>query len=312
MTEKAKQKRRDNDREYRRMRRIKNIDKPIKKLSHREQSAKRKHWRSYARAYRERIAAAKEAETAAVTVNTPMDAPSSVAMYRTSSSRKASGRRQVRRRQSIVVRELKRKTEELERKEEVKKFKAVIERDRKRMQRMKNIKATPSLATKVRRMTAKRKITPEIKKRLLFGEVLASSLQQKKKQCGKKGSQTVASIAASALFRKYNLIGSDQGIFGYKMFSQVVGSHHFQHTRKQMVRGGRIKEAKQVQNFLEEDQNSQMCPGKKDHKKKTQKRHLLYTMKELHEKYKDRFKSTISYIPSLTTLLDHTAMCNRS
>lgn len=73
MTEKAKQKRRDNDREYRRMRRIKNIDKPIKKLSRREQSAKRKHWRSYARAYRERIAAAKEAETAAVTVNTPMD-----------------------------------------------------------------------------------------------------------------------------------------------------------------------------------------------------------------------------------------------
>jgi len=144
-------------------------------------------------------------------------------------------------------------------------------------------------------MTAKRKITPEIKKRLLFGEVLASSLQQKKKQCGKKGSQIVASVAASALLRKYNMIGSAQSIFGYKMFSQVVGSHHFQRTRKQMVRGGRIKEAKQVQNFLEKDQNSRMCPGKKDHKKKTQKRHLLYIMKELHKKYKDRFKSTISY-----------------
>jgi len=83
-----------------------------------------------------------------------------------------------------------------------------------------------------------------------------------------KGSQIVASVAASGLFRKYNLIGSAQGIFGYKMFSQVVGSHHFQRTRKQMVRAGRIKEAKRVQTFWKKTRTVECVLGRKIIKRK--------------------------------------------
>ena len=120
MTEEARQKRREDDREYRRMRKLKNIDKSIKELSCREQRKLRKRWRTYTRAHRQRIAAAKEA--AAATVTTPMNRPSSVALDRTSSSHKSSGRRR-----SRVVRELKRKSEQLERKEkEVKHLKTII------------------------------------------------------------------------------------------------------------------------------------------------------------------------------------------
>lgn len=125
MTEEARQKRREDDRGYRRMRKLKNIDKSIKELSCREQRKLRKRWRTYTRAHRQRIAAAKEA--AAATVTTPMNRPSSVALDRTSSSHKSSGRRQVRIGRSRVVRELKRKSEQLERKEkEVKHLKTII------------------------------------------------------------------------------------------------------------------------------------------------------------------------------------------
>jgi len=42
-----------------------------------------------------------------------------------------------------------------------------------------------------------------------------------------------------------------------------------------------IRQAKQVQKFLEDDRHSRMNLNKKDHKKKAQKNVLLYTKKEL-------------------------------
>jgi len=49
----------------------------------------------------------------------------------------------------------------------------------------------------------------------IASQVLACSLQEKKKHCDKKGSQILARVAASTLFRKYKLIGHAAGIFGY-------------------------------------------------------------------------------------------------
>lgn len=55
------------------------------------------------------------------------------------------------------------------------------------------------------------------------------------------------------------------------------------------------RERNQVVAFLSDDENSMMCPGKKDSKKNVQKRLLLAPMKVLHRKYKTTFASRISY-----------------
>ena len=197
-----------------------------------------------------------------------------------------------------MVRELLKTKEELKRKErQLEQLRAVNAKYRQRLHRTSNTKMTPSPATKIGRLTARRKVAPEIRKRLLFGEVLATSLRNRRRQCGKQGNQVLVKVIASSLFRKYNLIGSAAGYFGfsYKTFTHAVESKQLKYESRMLERGGRIKEAKQVQKFLEDDRHSRMNPGKKAHKKKMQKRVLLYTMKELHLKYKKQFMSSISY-----------------
>src|SRR6218665_3573857 len=105
----------------------------------------------------------------------------------------------------------------------------------------------------------------------------------------------IAKVIASHYLKKYKLLGFAKGICDYKTLAKVLGSKELQYDRKQMVRGGRLREAKHVQSFLEEDLNSQMCPGKKDHKRTVQKRILLFSMKDLHTKYTKEHSSKTSY-----------------
>src|SRR6218665_3574242 len=97
--------------------------------------------------------------------------------------------------------------------------------------------------------------------------------------------------------KKYacKLLGFARGLCSCKTLAKELGSQELQYDRKQMVRGGRLKEAKHVQSFLEEDLNRRMCPGKKDHKRTIQKRILLFSMKDLRTKYTKEHSSKISY-----------------
>ena len=103
-----------------------------------------------------------------------------------------SGRKQVKIGRSKLARDIKQKDEQL------KKLTTQLDRYKKRIQRQRSltIKSTPSPATKIRRLTANVSITKEIKNKLLFGEVLLSTLTGKKKEKWRK-KHTVGLITGS-------------------------------------------------------------------------------------------------------------------
>ena len=301
LTEEAKEKIRAKDREYRRQRKVKKLDKSISEMSKKEQRQQRKRWSAYAKAYRERkrLLAASHATVFCVAEDdsTPVT-PAPVSLGRASSSRKLVGRRRVSIGRSKMVRELLKSKEELKKKErQLQQMKVLNAKYRQRLCRTTKGKMTPSPGTKVRKITAGKKITPQIRKRLLFAEILATSVSNRKNQSNRSDSQVQVKAIASSLFRKYKLTCSAAGYFGYnfRTFSRAMKSKHLKYDSRCLNRGGVMKEAKQVQQFLEDDRHTRIHPGKKDHKKKIQKRILLYTMKELHLKYKAQFKSSISY-----------------
>lgn len=57
----------------------------------------------------------------------------------------------------------------------------------------------------------------------------------------------------------------------------------------------RLKESSNVRKFLEDDENSMMCPGKKDHVNQVQKRYLAAPLKEIHKKYCEQYSSKMSF-----------------
>src|SRR6218665_3289327 len=56
----------------------------------------------------------------------------------------------------------------------------------------------------------------------------------------------IAKVIASHYLKKYKLLGFTRGICSYKTLAKVLGSKDLQYDRKQMVRGGRLREAKHV------------------------------------------------------------------
>ena len=58
-------------------------------------------------------------------------------------------------------------------------MKNCLDKYRKKLARTREVKSTPSPATKVKKMTCMGRVTPEIRKRLLFDEVVISALETK-------------------------------------------------------------------------------------------------------------------------------------
>ena len=128
---------------------------------------------------------------------------------------------------------------------------------------------------------------------MLFGEVLVRELRSKRK-LGVKTKQIVGKIIASKLLKKYGLIGFAGHIIGYRELKNAMRCTGVAY-EKNWKKNAFSTESKMVQRFLEDDLNSRMLPGKKDGKKVVQRRLLLNSLKDLHQKYRTEFNSTISY-----------------
>ena len=125
-------------------------------MSTRQQRAQRKRWAHYSRAYRRRKKLMDEQSTAAA---------STIMGRRASSSRKLVGRHRVCIARSKVARELLKTQEELRRRErQLQQQKVLTAKYRQRLHRTSTPSAisSPSSATKVRRMTAKSRVSPKI------------------------------------------------------------------------------------------------------------------------------------------------------
>lgn len=136
--------------------------------------------------------------------------------------------------------------------------------------------------SKVRSMIAEAdgKITFNIERKLLVGEVFLKQLQEKNSVKSIAEKRKVSNMLVTPLLKKYKLGKEVKNIISSKKIRKGVLSESL---KKKMCLS--MKEGSNVRKFLEEDENSKMCPGKKDVKQKVQKRYLAAPLKRLHQKF---------------------------
>lgn len=83
---------------------------------------------------------------------------------------------------------------------------------------------------------------------------------------------------------KYRMVSYAKRIASYREFRKFVDCKSCTYD-KLVVPKVVVREARRVALFLEDDENSRMCAGKRDGKKTSQKQILLSSLKELHKKY---------------------------
>lgn len=156
--------------------------------------------------------------------------------------------------------------------------------------------------TKVESLTKGLKIPLSIKKKLLFGEAFKAELNENLRCASdEKEKQMFRKVLSGPIIRKYKLIGEVRQLISHKMHKKHRSNQNFkQYERKKRNERLTYIIRHQIQEFLERDCNSKMCPGKKDFVKygkfKKQKRLLLDTLYNLHKKFtEERENIKISY-----------------
>lgn len=203
--------------------------------------------------------------------------------------KKTFGRKKVRRDRSAAYRTI----EKL--KKDLAKEKTKNETLKKENYRSNNVKEdflTNSPKSKVKKMISEAhgKVNLKIYKKLLVGEVITQNLQEKTDSNSISEKRKVTNVIVNQNFKKYKLSNEVKSFISKKKLSKGILSESLK--KKSCLS---IKEGSQVKQFLEDDQNSTMCPGKKDTKKKMQKRYLSAPLKILHQKYCEKFLSKISF-----------------
>lgn len=275
----------------------------IHQKSKRDQRLIRKRWKINSKRYRDKQAIATKGANFAEN-NTPPTSPeiltpaSSVIadLGRASSSRERCGRKKVCANRSATNRQLQKTKKKLQIANKK------VERYKKRLQRLTQLSiTTPSPKSKVKAIVGKKKnISKTVKKRLLFGEALVTQLKENRKELvDQKERQMFAKLLSGNILKKYRLMGKAKSFLSYKEQRNSLASKGKHYVRKKKSNSISTEIASSVRHFLEEDVNSRMCPGKKDHKTKNkmkvQKRLLLDTLKNLHKKYTESHEIKLSY-----------------
>lgn len=226
------------------------------------------------------------------------------------SDHKSTGRKKVRKDRASCYRKLK----AAERK--IADLKKSIERYRKRYKRQNfkfkilnnKIKENDTPETKINKLTSGVTVPPEVKRRLLFGEALSQQLSENaKKIITQKDKNIFSKVISGKVMKKYKLIGDAKQIISYKMHRKQTNKTDLSiYERKRRNSKIGIKLKRSVREFMERDEISKMCPGKKDYvirsKIKKQKRILLNNFRKLHQQY---LKTENSYKISFTTFWRH-------
>lgn len=303
--EKLEEKRRK-DRERYQKKKEQGLIKPISQCSKREKKLKRKSWKETTARYREKIKT-QQRETRFLENATPPQSdrednartPSpQLIQIKLPSTKQLSGRRRINKDRSKVYRKL-RKAEH-----KIASLTKTVERYRKKIYRtkIKNITQKDSPNTKVEQLVKGIHVTENIRRKLLFGETIKAELRQNSQKAkDSRDKQIIAKVISGPIMKKYRLIGETKDVVSYKMHKKQRDKLNLkQYDRKQ--RNDRISKCfqKQIQTFLERDDNSKMCPGKKDFRRKgkviKQKRLLQDSLLELHKKFlKDDSHYKISY-----------------
>lgn len=206
-----------------------------------------------------------------------------------SRSRVASGekiRRKNRRMLTLRVRELEKKLSDTEKK--ARKYK-------KQAHRLKNkTKKKNSPRTNIDNLVSGSNVGDDVKKKLLFGEVISTQIRENfRKLHGSKQKRKFIEHISGPIVRKYGFkkfvgsLSSCNIIFG-KSKNERLKQRYFVNVQRQVI------------SFLSKDENSRLCPGKRDtityKKNKMQKRYLNDTLSHIYAKFKIEYPNlNLSY-----------------
>ena len=162
----------------------------------------------------------------------------------------------------------------------------------------------PSPRARINRLLRNCLVTSSVRRALLFGEVLQTTLRDARRKMKTRQNRLVYhQLFSGKMLSKYKLVSDAKHLISYKQYRQRRLQCGLKLSYMPASRSDAISTVRKasVRQFMEQDINSRMCPGKKDKKtiKKTvfQKRTLLASLKNLHRDYcEDRANPTMSYV----------------
>ena len=149
-------------------------------------------------------------------------------------------------------------------------------------------------------------VNKEVRRELLWSASMKRNLAEKYKNLrSQKGKQIFSKIVGGKVLRKYRVVSQCTGFLHRKLLkSNANRLTTFSYERMKSASQQFVKN--EVQSFLESDENSRLCPGKRDIIKRDgvcyQKCYLNGTLKDLHSKF---VKSNFNMSLALFVNLDH-------
>lgn len=282
----------------------KKLVKPISEMTSREKRAKRKAWRNNSKNYRENK---KKKETVVknfLRAHSPPDSDNENGSNTPDLEPIASPepaalqlREKVRKDKLLATRNRKRYSLALKEKDNI----IRILRSKKEMykKRYYRLKATRKPRCDVNEMVSDSEISlsPASTKNILFGKVLRDQLVYNfTSMKSDQERQMFTKVISGKIIKKYRMQNQCSRFLKYKRTSKdYINTSPLTYSRKD--RFDTVKNRKSVQEFLELDINSRICPGKREFVRKgkmsKQKRYLNDTLKNLHKKFLKEYPNSI-------------------
>lgn len=198
---------------------------------------------------------------------------------------------------SVRINMLRRQNRKL--KEKIKFENSRAERYKKRLQRLARPQDDLPSPNSKTNLILKRSDPAEIKKELLFGQVLKTQIKSRVSSSSNKEKDIISKVLGGHVVKKYKMVHRMSSIISpHRLRTANARSALKAHKKKRLLK--KMTEVKsQVKSFLTDDENSILAPGKKDtitvRKQSMQKRYLKDSLKNLHKKFTKNVFYSISF-----------------
>lgn len=272
----------------------------VSNMSDREKRQARKKWRNYSKTHYDKKTALEKAARKFVRENTPSSCDENV---------NSNQQQQVVNAQNVTprlaqarkraLRQRKKRNQELQKKNDfIRSLKTKLQKYRKRYHRLKRERKeqlpqelTP--CTKMKKLAENPDTRVEVVKKALFGDTLEKQLSENITNLSTKSEKRVANKLLMGRVVKKSKI--------WKLKNKLITYKKVWHSQKQNKLNEKTRKTfkNEVQKFLEDDQYSRLCAGKKEfitkNKVRKQKRYQLDTLRNLHKEFLKSGNVLISY-----------------
>ena len=289
------------DREYYQKKKAENKIKSIKSMTEREKRKQRALWKKNSRKYRQK----KENLVNIITNTPPQSEDENIHVHNDTPylTKRKRGRKVVRKDRAKAYRTIaKQNTKIKEMQNKIDSLKKKIKRQKRKERMLKTVsKNEASPNTKVDNIIRDANVAADVRKKLLFAEVLTSQLQVTAASLPKNSKEREAfqKSVSGTVIKKYRMLNMTKHFLPKNRTNKDILKTDAK--RRVCVVTPEIRS--EIVNFFEKDEVSRMCPGKRDFIKrgatKKQKRILLNTVKELHPKFMKNTGIKLSYMTLL-------------